>query len=406
MPATLAWLDHSEAEQRRAREIIKFFMQPESRDELGIGGIRDALSNTLFPGTSMLLTRARYLLFIPWLYREGARRGHLGPKLTQWVEGNERQLIGALRKGGDLEGLIGRFAGAAVRDLPSGIYWNTLRRFGILRREVTPGQVVGLPQHTHQADDATEFLGHSNAVWAPTLPPPPDGFFDFELCDFALTRDEATWLAEQVVNAVPGTLLQFLVARRSRIADTSAYAWEDPDADAVTGRVRDALDEARRFALAMHGAALLYNVLLAERAEELDLSRHDSRREEFVAELDEWRREFDDSDIGDWDLNGLWALVAAQGNPAAAVTRSFVTDWVGLARGRPGARLANDDDARELIRRREHQHKRGQARLSNDRLMRQWGGASGSWRLSFRWRVVARLLNDMADGRENGLAGA
>lgn len=402
----LAWLDHSEAEQRRAREIIKFFMQPESRDELGIGGIRDALSNTLFPGTSMLLTRARYLLFIPWLYREGARRGHSGTKLTQWVEWNERQLIGALRNGGDHEGLIGRYVGPAVRDLPSGIYWNTLRRFGILRREVTPGQVVGLPQHTRQADDATEFLGHSNALWAPTLPQPPARFFNFERCDFALTRDEATWLAEQIVNAVPETLLQFLVARRSRISDSSRYAWEDPDADAVSGRVRDALDEARRFALSMHGAALLYNVLLAERAENLGLSKFDGRREEFVAELDAWRAELDDSDIGDWDLNGLWALVAARGNPAAALTRSFVSDWVGLARGTRGAGLADDGDARALIWKREQQHKRGQARLSNDRLMRQWGGASGSWRLTFRWRVVARLLNDMADGRERSGAGA
>ena len=34
--------------------------------------------------------------------------------------------------------------------------------------------------------------------------------------------------------------------------------------------------------------------------------------------------------------------------------------------------------------------KRGQARLRNDRLMRQWGGASGSGRLNFRWPVVAR----------------
>ena len=65
-PAVLAWLDYSEADQRRAREIVRMFSQPESRDELGLGQIRDALSDTLFPGTSVLLTRARYLLFVPW----------------------------------------------------------------------------------------------------------------------------------------------------------------------------------------------------------------------------------------------------------------------------------------------------------------------------------------------------
>jgi hypothetical protein len=50
--------------------------------------------------------------------------------------------------------------------------------------------------------------------------------------------------------------------------------------------------------------------------------------------------------------------------------------------------------------------KRGQARLINDRLMGQWGGASGSGRLNFRWPVVRRILNEIVDGRENGGAGA
>ena len=55
-PAMLAWLDYSEADQRRAREIVAMFSQRESRDELGLGRIREALSETLFPGTSVLLT--------------------------------------------------------------------------------------------------------------------------------------------------------------------------------------------------------------------------------------------------------------------------------------------------------------------------------------------------------------
>ena len=404
-PAVLAWLDYSEADQRRAREIVAMFTQRESRDELGLGRIRDALSDTLFPGTSFLLTRARYLLFVPWLYREGARRGHSGPKLTQWVEWHERQLIGALHRGGNLEGLIGRFAGAAVRILPSSIYWNTLRRFGILRHEGTEGQIAGLRQISRPQDDATEFLEHSDAVWAPSIPSAPDDFFNLTSCNFALTHDEATWLAERIVDAVPDSLLQFLVMR-GKCHSASAYAWEDPEADAAEGPVRDALDEARRFAVAMHGAALLYNLLLAERAEELGLSEHVGSRDRYKTRLDEWQVEFQKIDVGAWDLNRLWALVAEQGRPAAQPTRSFVSDWVDLARAGTGTRLADDGDARELIRRREHRQKGGQARLRNDRLMRQWGGASGSDRLNFRWPVVRRILNEIVDGKENGRARA
>ncbi len=402
-PAGLAWLDYSETDQRRAREIVRWFLQPESRDELGLGRIRDALSDTLFPGTSFLLTRARYLLFVPWLYREGTRLGHGGQKLSQWVEGRERRLIEALRAGKDLEGLIGRNVGAAVRILPSTIYWNTLRRFGILRREGTEGQVAGLRQISRPQDEATEFLEHSDAVWAPSIPSPPDDFFDLTRCDFALTHDEATWLAERIGAAVPDSLLQFLVTQRKHHSD-SAYAWEDPEAVAAEGPVRDALDEARRFAVAMHGAALLYNLLLAERAEEMGLSRRAGLRDHYKSWLDEWQVDFREINAGTWDLDGLWALIAAQGRPAALPTRSFVYEWVDLAR-ESGGRLADDDKARELIRNRERVQKRGQARLINDRLMRQWGGASGSGRLNFRWPVVRRILNEIVDGRENGHAG-
>lgn len=405
-PAGLAWLDYSETDQRRAREIIRFITQPESRDELGLGRIRDALSDTLFPGTSFLLTRARYLLFVPWLYREGARRGHGGPKLTQWVEWNERQLIGALHRGGDREGLIGRYAGAAVRILPSSVYWHSLRRFGILRRDGTEGQVAGLRQIARPQDEATEFLEHSDAVWAPSIPAAPGDFFTYESCNFALTHDEATWLAERIVDAVPESLLQFLVMRGKRHPDSTRYAWEDPEAVAAKGHVRDALDEARRFSVAMHGASLLYNLLLAERAKELDLAGHEARRDRYTTRLDKWQKEFEGINAGTWDLNRLWALVAVQGRPAAPTTRYFVSEWVDLAHAGADRRLADYGSARELIRRREHQQKRGQARLSNDKLMRQWGGASGSTRLSFRWPVVRRILNEIVDGRENGRAGA
>ena len=404
-PAGIAWLDYSETDQRRAREIVAMFSQRESRDELGLGRVRDALSDTLFPGTSFLLTRARYLLFVPWLYREGARRGHGGPKLTQWVEWHERKLIGALHRGGDLEGLIGRQVGAAVRILPSTIYWNTLRRFGILRREGTEGQVAGLRQLARPQDEATEFLEQSDSVWAPTIPSPPDDFFSLSRCDFTLTHDEATWLRERIIEAVPDSLLQFLAMQGNSHSDGNAYAWQDPEAAAAEGPVREALDEARRLSVAMHGAALLYNLLLAERAAELGLARHEGLQDQYKNRLHEWQKEFQAINPGAWELNGLWALVAAQGRPAALPTRAFVSEWVDLAR-ESGGQVADDGKARELIQNRERVQKRGQARLINKRLMEQWGGASGSGRLNFRWPVVRRILNEIVEGRENGRAGA
>ena len=73
MTSTLAWLDFSADEQRRAREIAHFFLQTDSRDELGMGVIRDVFSDLLFPGISTIQTRARYFLFVPWIVRHAER---------------------------------------------------------------------------------------------------------------------------------------------------------------------------------------------------------------------------------------------------------------------------------------------------------------------------------------------
>ena len=72
MTSLIAWLDASSEDQRRMREIVNLFSERESRDELGIGQVRDALSDSLWPGTSTLFTRARYFLFIPWCFRAAA----------------------------------------------------------------------------------------------------------------------------------------------------------------------------------------------------------------------------------------------------------------------------------------------------------------------------------------------
>jgi len=85
VPSTLSWLDTSAEEQRRVRELIALYTQSESRDELGVGQIRDAFADGLFPGTSTIHTRARYFLFIPWLYQQGAAT-RSGTKLTVWTD--------------------------------------------------------------------------------------------------------------------------------------------------------------------------------------------------------------------------------------------------------------------------------------------------------------------------------
>lgn len=67
MTAFIGWVDSSSAERERVRRAIALFDEKDTRDELGIGTVRDAFANAFFPGTSTIETRLRYCLFVPWI---------------------------------------------------------------------------------------------------------------------------------------------------------------------------------------------------------------------------------------------------------------------------------------------------------------------------------------------------
>jgi hypothetical protein len=66
--STLAWLDYSAEDKKRAVSIAALFAMSDTRDELGLASIRDGMAGRLFPGTTTLMTRARYYLFVPWAF--------------------------------------------------------------------------------------------------------------------------------------------------------------------------------------------------------------------------------------------------------------------------------------------------------------------------------------------------
>jgi Family of unknown function (DUF6361) len=68
--STFVWLDYSERERRKMLDVVDLFREHDTRDELGIGSVRDAFADLLFPGTSTIMTRARYFLLVPWTYQK------------------------------------------------------------------------------------------------------------------------------------------------------------------------------------------------------------------------------------------------------------------------------------------------------------------------------------------------
>jgi hypothetical protein len=120
----------------------------------------------------------------------------------------------------------------------------------------------------HAGRGAERDAEHDDLVstnWHAGLIKPPTDFPD--KCSLTLTRREAEYLAERIrlSPACAGSLLAELVAQRKRIGDI-AFPWEHPHCAKLPPKLREILGHAHNFSEVMHGAPLLYNLILAEQA--------------------------------------------------------------------------------------------------------------------------------------------
>jgi len=402
MSSSFTWLDFSEYERRKALEVIHWFKEQDTRDELGVGSIRDAFSDLLFPGTSTIQTRVRYFLFVPWTYLGLERRRTAADAFGERARQAEIKLIDALRRGGEDLGVIGILAGARLARVPSNVYWNGLARWGI---RLYPGSQFNYhraAQLSWSLRDAPEVRGDDGDLatdlslrnWHPGLPPPPPGFPDAPL-QFSLTAVESTYLRERILATAPASLLAFLVRQELDADEDVQFAWMHPDFAEFPATNKEQLVHAERFSTVMHGAALLYNLLLAEADHRAELAS------EYRTQFGTWAGEVVQLQdrLGDWDLARFWTIVSRAGAPIAFRARLFVQDWVSQVRRAHGSdALIDENAARQLIASRERALKGPQARLQNARALELWSGAAGTGRLNYRWPVAQRMVHEIVAG--------
>src|SRR5688572_25367639 len=101
MSSTFSWLDHSEEQRRKVLDVIDMFKEKGTVDELGFGTIRDAFADLLFPGTSNLMTRAAYYLFVPWTYVRLERQKVAPGEMAGKSRRDEIRLIHRLLESGE-----------------------------------------------------------------------------------------------------------------------------------------------------------------------------------------------------------------------------------------------------------------------------------------------------------------
>jgi hypothetical protein len=407
MISSFTWLDYSEQERRKMLDVVDLFKEHDTRDELGIGAIRDAIAELLFPGTGTVQTRARYFLFTPWMYLDLQRRRIPSNKIVNEARKVELQLIEALAHSnpGQGEGVIGIEAGAGLKRLPSNIYWLGLGTWKIRLAHGSQDQfhrsldrfyrAIAPRRGTEQTDAPVVSLPN----WHTGLPVAPADFP--EKANFALTQTEANYLRERIMASVPASLLAFLVDK-GRDAAFTDYSWFHPQLNEFPSEIRGQLEHARNFSEGIHGAALLYNFMLAEK------SANKHRMEQYQAELADWAEILGarENEFTRWDRKQFWAIVTS--DPTVRIsfhTRTFVDNWLNLAlTSGIASRLKSHDQARQVVYVRERSLKGKLARLDNRDALRNWNGAAGTGRLDYRWRQAKTIIGDILVGQKGSHA--
>lgn len=417
---TLQWLDFSPTEREDVLTLLESQKDKSTIDELGLGLVRDAISDHLFPGLSTIQTRARYFLFVPWLLRDLERGSVQDDRLVPTLRQREVALIEALlATDGETPderhpGLVGRENRDKTQRLPSSIYWSGLRRLGIYQGACSLQEYLSdLPdvrrasrRRSASSEDGEDSEGYTGSTtWDPGLPDANGEFLT--RTSFDLSREEARYLKEKVLGLHTSSgqvcLLQWMVRHLDAATVATLEApWsllEDTGRwPALPASLSTELIHALHFSLSTRALTAVYTRLLVARRRDVAPAHYDTLLADTLAgvgahatALQAWHDE----------LGAFWRWIA-QVNPRLQRDRPFIEEWLrllaeqGFAVADPSTLLGIQTE--RWMQARERRLKGALARMGNPPVLQRWRPPEWLGLTDYRWRTGRDIVIDILNG--------
>ncbi len=404
----IGWINFSQKHRDRVMLVMDMYKNQGVIDELGLGTIRDSISNKLFPGTSTIQTRAKYFLLIPWILQEVESKGRLD-RFRSDLDELEVSFVKVLRKNSpELDsGVIGRtLANANPRRKPSSIYWNGLRTYDILEFPgslsdyITNLRSYNKKKQMNDADgnvpgndrDASHLDQHR--LWT-QLPKPPTDWKENLIID--LTGDEAKFLKERIVLSNSDSLWAYALNFIPDTAKSFSNISDFLTVETLPKHLKELVKLAVDFNFIMQGALIQYNLLI-------QLSREKGRTTELLPVWTNYWNGIIKFDWNNWDIHQLWE--ACPRTPIQ--TKRFVENWIEIAT----SKTFDETRATQLLKTRELNLKGIRRARLHDKAIAQsqesftgitvYKDESVSY-LNYRWNTVKVLLNDIQNGLEKNV---
>lgn len=409
--SALSWTQISRSDVSKATEILRGDERG-IRDEIGFLALHQGFADRFFPGTSVLQTRLRYVLFVPWQMNDAVERGRgrAGAARAEMTRSEQRLVDRLLRgtqtSGESSQGIIGsRSPNHDPGQPPSTIFWSALREWRVLQplsNRRTPSRDYVLsgepPQSGVRSDDGGEQAEASRGGCFYDLPDPPQKWADLNNgLTFKLEAKERSYLWRQIstVNRPKSANVQSLLACMALAGPQeipwSKAAFEGKELRAVAkGDDKEALEVASYASALAHIGRAAYSALVEQVAEDED--------NESVSQI--FRNQLKDV----VSRNRGVALRCSLSNIESAIGElephfrhalQQTIDWLQRSHRNPSDLLASYKAA-------ERYRKPGRARLADysasRTLRRAWleepeeRKATG---LNFRWNRVGQLVDDL-----------
>ena len=283
----IGWIDFSKKDRDKVFAVIDALTEPEAVDELGIGAIRDGFSDTFFPGTSTIQTRAKYFVLIPYIMKN-AMHGCYGDSENSILEGindeEENCAKQMMQDCSDASGILGwriiRRGGWLVRP-PSLIYWNGLKKFKILnyignirsyakfvaenlKNKADNKKLLKMKETDDDDGDDNDAYSFSNLrIFADGLPYSKDWK---DKLSISLNAEEALFLEQRIKETHPQSLLYFLIKQKQSTYGASTF--EDlyeklKTHNTLTEELKNKMLLAVKFSKFMRVGFAAYNLVLA-----------------------------------------------------------------------------------------------------------------------------------------------
>lgn len=384
----------SREEMRQAEKLTSG--EQDTRDEIGFLLIHQGFADRFFPGTSVLHTRVRYALFIPWLFQHAAEKT---PRdLDKAIEREMIELAIRLKKREHYDVIGGDVLGRLSTQPPDRVYWSALKQWGILLSGVNTRtealRRLKLSLRKSPLDDDGGRLDEDSFEVFSSLPKLPADWENPESeLDFKMTSREQDYLRRKLGRLTrPGdtalSLLAQLVSAGAYYPNTEYSlprqldAHADPPDKQALKVARDAA-ELSAIGRAVYGA--LVEHLCAEDGREVE----SIFRAALHSHFDQYGAAASRCDLA--TLKVILPSIPSYVNDVLAQTQAYVLD------GKPEDFLK----LRGCYQHSEVTRKTGRARLANTlkavQRRNEWdSGRHNITPLHYRWQVVRKMLNDLS----------